>query len=225
MTGITDERVASTRHQGLGSDDVIDAALDLVERGGGEALTMRKLAAELGVAPTTIYWHVGNRDELVLAVVRRQAERHAAIRVRGRTPDERVLSAARNIWQNALAHRNITALASQAGATTLLELPLEVALVAELEAAGIRGAAARDALHSILAVIAGFLVLAWRRDDVVDELRPGALWARVDDDRLSARTLAALGRRSNPPELFDATMRAVVEGILATVRPDDGDSR
>jgi TetR/AcrR family transcriptional regulator, tetracycline repressor protein len=225
MTGITDERVASTRHQGLGSDDVIDAALDLVERGGGEALTMRKLAAELGVAPTTIYWHVGNRDELVLAVVRRQAERHAAIRVRGRTPDERVLSAARNIWQNALAHRNITALASQAGATTLLELPLEVALVAELEAAGISGAAARDALHSILAVIAGFLVLAWRRDDVVDELRPGALWARVDDDRLSAPTLAALGRRSDPHQLFDATMRSVVEGILAAVRLDDGDSR
>jgi hypothetical protein len=38
--------------------------------------------------------------------------------------------------------------------------------VAELEAAGVHGPAARDALRSILAVIAGFLVLAWRRDDV-----------------------------------------------------------
>ena len=59
----------STRHAGIERDDVIDAALALVESGGGDALTMRKLAAELGVATTTIYWHVGNRDDLVLAVV------------------------------------------------------------------------------------------------------------------------------------------------------------
>ena len=43
---------SSTRHAGLDRDDVVDAALALVEAGGGEALTMRKLAAELGVAET-----------------------------------------------------------------------------------------------------------------------------------------------------------------------------
>ena len=210
-------RTSSTRHQGLDRDDVVDAALELVERGGGDALTMRKLAAELGVSPTTIYWHIGNRDELVLAVVRRQAERQATTRVRGRSAQERVSSAARNIWRNALAHRNVTALATQAGATTLLELPLETTLVAELEVAGVRGVAARDALRSILAVIAGFLVLTWRRDDVPDELHPATLWAQVDDDRLSSQTLTALKGRSDPDKLFERTMRSVVEGILADV--------
>lgn len=216
---------SSTRHQGLDRGDVVDAALELVERGGGEALTMRKLAAALGVAPTTIYWHIGNREELVLAVVRRQAERQATTRVRGRTPQERVLSAARNIWRNALAHRNVTALASQAGATTLLELPLETALVAELEAAGVRGAAARDALRSVLAVIAGFLVLTWRRDDVAEELHPAALWAQVDDERVSPQTRAALGGRSDPEKLFEQTMRSVVAGILTDVEPSREEPR
>ena len=205
----------STRHAGLERDDVVDAALTLVESGGAEALTMRKLAAVLGVATTTIYWHVGNRDELVLAVVRRQAERQAASRVRGTTPAERITSAARNIWRNALAHRNITALASQAGATTLLELPLETALVVELEAAGMHGPRARDALRSLLACIAGFLVVAWRRDDVAEELRPATLWAGVEDDRLSDETRAALCEPSDVDRLFDTTLRAVVAGLLS----------
>jgi TetR/AcrR family tetracycline transcriptional repressor len=206
----------STRHAGLERDDVVDSALALVEAGGGEALTMRKLAAQLGVATTTIYWHVGNRDDLVLAVVQRQAERQAASKVRGTTPHARITSAARNIWNNALAHRNVTALASQAGATTLLELPLEVALVAELEAAGLRGEAARDALRSVLACVAGFLIMAWRREEgVPDQLRPAALWAAVDDGRLSGETIEAMGRPSDLDALFDSTLAAAVDGLLA----------
>jgi AcrR family transcriptional regulator len=206
---------SSTRHAGLDRDDVVDAALALVEAGGGEALTMRKLAAELGVAPTTIYWHVGNRDDLVLALVQRQAERQATTKVRGDTPSERIASAARNIWDNALAHRNVTALASQAGATTLLELPLEIALVAELEAAGLRGEAARDGLRSVLACVAGFLIMAWRREERVPaELRPAALWASVEDGRLSDETVDAMARPADLDALFDATIAAVVQGLL-----------
>jgi AcrR family transcriptional regulator len=206
----------STRHAGIERDDVVDAALALVADGGAESLTMRKLAAELGVATTTIYWHVGNRDDLVLAVVQRQAERQATTKVRGTTPATRIASAARNIWDNALAHRNVTALASQAGATTLLELPLEIALVAELEAAGLRGEAARDGLRAVLACVAGFLIMAWRREEQVPrELRPAALWAAVDDERLAEDTLAAMSQPTDLDALFDSTLAAVVDGLLA----------
>jgi AcrR family transcriptional regulator len=207
-----------TRHAGLERDDVVDAALALVEAGGPDALTMRKLAAELGVAPTTIYWHVGNRDALVLAVIQRQAERQASMRVRGSTNHDRVVSAARNIWRSALANRNVTALATQAGAVTLLELPLEVALLAELESAGVRGRVARDALRAILACIAGFLVTAWRREHLLpDELRAGSLWASVDDPRVSRDTLDSLAKPSDLDEVFDRTLDAVVGGILQEV--------
>jgi len=213
----------TTRHAGLDHDDVVDAALTLVESGGPDALTMRKLAAELGVAPTTIYWHVGNREQLVLAVIQRQAERQAATRVRGTTPASRIRSAAHNIWSSALAHRNVTVLANQAGATTLLELPLETALVAELEAAGVTGPAARDALRSILACIAGFLVLAWRTDDrVPPELSTAVLWSTVDDPRLGDATRTALVEPADPERLFGSTLSAVVDDILA---PASGGAR
>ncbi len=192
---------------------MIAAALAMVERGGGEALTMRRLAAELGVATTTIYWHVGNRNDLILALVKHQADRQATTPVVGDCAVDRITCAALNIWRNALAHRNVTALASQVGATTLLELPLEVALVAEIEAAGIHGAAARDGLRSILACIAGFLVVAWRRDNTAEELRPGHLWGQVEDGRISAETRAALAEPAGT-EVVESTIRSVVIGIL-----------
>lgn len=176
---------------------------------------MRKLAAELGVATTTIYWHVGNRDDLILAVIQRQAERQASTQVHGTTPEQRIASAARNIWRNALAHRNVTALASQVGATTLLELPLEAALVAELEAAGVVGEHARDGLRSILACVAGFLILAWRSDDrVPDRLRAAALWGALEGSPISEETRTALTEPSDLDTLFDATIASVVAGIL-----------
>ena len=176
---------------------------------------MRKLAAELGVTTTTIYWHVGHREDLVVALIRRLAEQQADVAVVGTTPRERVLSAARNIWTNALAHRNVTALAGQVGATTLLELPLEVTLAAELEAAGVRGAAARDALRAVLMCIAGFLVGAWRPAELAPPgLRPDVLWSTVDDPRLSAATAAAMAEPADLDALFDSTVGAVVDAHL-----------
>ena len=78
----------------------------LVEAGGADALSMRKLAAELGVATTTIYWHAGNRDELILAVVARVAEQTEPAEVTGDDLDgtEMALSDTRgtvtviNVW-------------------------------------------------------------------------------------------------------------------------------
>lgn len=205
----------TARRAGLDRDQVVDCALGLVEAHGADALSMRKLAAELGVTTTTIYWHVGSRDELIVAVIGRLAEQQAKVRVSGSTPRARVTSAARNIWRNALAHRNVTALASQVGATTLLELPLEVALVAELEAAGVTGKRARDALRSILMVVAGFLVGAWRRDHAAaPELRADVLWAAVDDPRISAATLAAIAEGPDLDALFDTAVRAVVDAYV-----------
>lgn len=208
---------ADTRHAGLDRDDVVERALALVEEHGGDALTMRRLAAELGVTTTTIYWHVGNRDELVLALLRRLAERQAAAEVVGDDPHTRVASATANIWHNARTHRNVTALANQVGATTLLELPLEVTLLAELESAGLHGAAARDALRSLLMVVAGFLVGAWRpHDRVPAELRPAALWADVRDHRVSPATLRAMTRPADVDKVFAATLEAVVAGLVPT---------
>ena len=52
----------------LSRDQVVATAVDLLRRYGLADLTMRRLARELGVAPGAIYWHVANKQELLVEV-------------------------------------------------------------------------------------------------------------------------------------------------------------
>lgn len=216
-TTTTSEASGTGRRAGLDRDDIVERALEMVEQGGAAALTMRKLASELGVTTTTIYWHVGDRDALVASVIERVAHRQAELVVKGASARDRVMCVARHVWRSALAHRNVTALAHQVGATSLLELPLEITLARELDAAGVHGEAARDALRAILMCIAGFLVVAFRsegRGAGSPRNQPHALWADVVDDSIAPATLAAM---RIPPELdplFETTVRAVVDSFV-----------
>jgi AcrR family transcriptional regulator len=200
---------------GLDRADMVDRALALVETLGPDALTMRRLATELDVTTTTIYWHVGSRDELVTEVVRLQARRQAARQVVGRTPRERVMSAARHVWDGALENRAVTSLAHRTGTTSLLELPLEIELARQLEAAGVTGARAAAALRSILTTVGGFLVLALRDETAIPEDRRGpSLWAAVDDPDLDVSTRTAMAEPPDLAALFETTVQTVVDSHL-----------
>jgi AcrR family transcriptional regulator len=56
----------SRRREPLTTDRIVAAAIRLVETEGGNALSMRRLAAHLGVAPASLYRHVESREALVL---------------------------------------------------------------------------------------------------------------------------------------------------------------
>ena len=53
----------------LHRDLVLRVAVDLADRIGVDALTMRRLAEQLGVVPMALYKHVANRDELLDGMV------------------------------------------------------------------------------------------------------------------------------------------------------------
>ena len=203
------------RRVGLEHADVVTRALELVETEGPSALSMRRLAAELDVTTTTVYWHVGSRDELIEAVVGLHSRRQAARPLTGGTPRERIMSAVRLVWDNAITHPAITSLAHQNGLTPVLGHPIEVALVRELEAAGVEGRAAADAMRSILMTVSGFLVAALRDPAAVPASRRAeTLWAEVDDPAISPGTVAALTTDADLPALFETTMHAVVDSHL-----------
>ncbi|HUW03415.1 MAG TPA: helix-turn-helix domain-containing protein [Acidimicrobiales bacterium] len=206
-----DAAVGTGRRTGLDRGDVLDAALDLVEREGAAALSMRRLATELDVATPTIYWHVGSRDELVAAVIRLQSTRLAEYVVDGTTPRERVYSAARHIWTSSIEHRAITSLAHQSGTSSLLGHHLEAALVGELEAAGLVGQEAADATRAILIAVGGSLVLALRDLSAYPaEYRPDALWA-TSDAPIAAETRDALRAEPDLDALSAVALRTVIE--------------
>ena len=54
---------------------VLDAAMARLDAAGADAVTFRGLARDLGVSPMALYGHVADKDELLLALVDRLAER------------------------------------------------------------------------------------------------------------------------------------------------------
>ena len=182
----------------LDRSEVVSVARELVRREGPDALTMRRLATALDVGTPTIYWHVGSRDELVAAVIDAQAERLAERPVEGRTARDRVLAAATHIYAGAVEERAITSLAHQTGTSARLLAGLEAALVVELEAAGLRGAALADAIRSILVVVTGSLVLTLRDYATRPGDRDAALWSGCDLEVLTTETLRAVVDRHVP---------------------------
>ncbi len=52
----------------LSREQVVDAALELVDHEGLDALSLRKLAVSLGVTPMALYWHVADKTALLDAL-------------------------------------------------------------------------------------------------------------------------------------------------------------
>lgn len=59
----------------LTRDDWAQAALDVIARGGIDAVAVETIAAKLGATKGSFYWHFENRDALIEAAVARWEER------------------------------------------------------------------------------------------------------------------------------------------------------
>ncbi|MGW1882039.1 TetR/AcrR family transcriptional regulator [Streptomyces sp. NPDC001970] len=206
----------------LSRDQVLEAAAGLVKQHGPDALTMRRLAAELGTAVTSIYWHVGNRESLLDALVERTVQEMGAIRPTGRTPAERIVSVARRLRRELRARPHLIAMVHERGLTKLMFLPAQRALVHEVHAAGLRGARAAEAVRAVQVQIVGF-VLVERNRERAPVQSPGEeeLWgtgngSTEDDPAEQDPALArALARPADPERLFAVSVRALVESLLS----------
>lgn len=194
---------------------IVDAALAVVETDGVDRLSMRKLAAELGIAPTSIYWHVGGREELLDAVVERYSSELVARAIRGRTPSARVIAVARQFRDDAIEHPELTTLAHERGLGATVALPLQLALARELTRAGLRGRRAGRAMRSILFTIGGFILLESRLGHVPPDRGSVALWRDVDDPSIDRGVLAEMRGPADFDRVFDDTLGALVASLLA----------
>src|SRR5258706_13986074 len=69
MDVVTEAGTTDERRTPLTRDRVLAAAVDLADRGGNEALSMRKLGQELGVDAMALYRHVRGKDDLLDGLV------------------------------------------------------------------------------------------------------------------------------------------------------------
>ncbi|MFF4351836.1 TetR/AcrR family transcriptional regulator [Streptomyces sp. NPDC001530] len=198
----------------LTRDEVLETAAGLVKQHGPDALTMRKLAAELGTAVTSIYWHVGNRESLLDALVERTVADLGVIRPTGRTPAQRILSVARALRRQLRDHPHLVAMVHERGLTERMFLPAQRALVHEVHAAGLRGARAAEVVRAVQFQVVGF-VLVERNRERAPVQRPAEqeLWGAeaAEDDPGLARALAG---PVDEERLFVASVGALVGALL-----------
>jgi AcrR family transcriptional regulator len=71
------------RQRGLSRERLVDAALELINGDGLEALSMRALADRLEVKAASLYWHVRDRRELLELLAESIVESIAPVRARG----------------------------------------------------------------------------------------------------------------------------------------------
>jgi AcrR family transcriptional regulator len=194
--------MASRQVPVLSRRDVTDAAIVLVERDGLSSLTMRRLAAELGCAPMSLYTHVRSRDDLVEAIIDRLIERLDLADVAGETWDQtvrRTLGSYRDLAVRLPASFELLALAPY---DTSPVAPHMAKVLGGLEQAGLDPDQARQILGIVDAYASGFLVV-WARSrarGVRDAEAPDAVVA-------SMRNL----------DMFDEGLEALIAGLDATL--------
>jgi TetR/AcrR family transcriptional regulator, tetracycline repressor protein len=202
---------AGERARPLTKDAVVDAALRIVEDAGVDALTMRRLADELGAAVTAIYWHVGNRDALLDELVARILAELGAVRGTGSDPPERIASLARSLRHKLLARPHLVGLAHQRGKTGAMFTPVQAALARELAALGITGAPAALTLRAIEHHVVASVVLerTAARGPAQGSTDPGA-WP---DGTADPELVAALAAPADRDAVFEYGLGALVASL------------
>lgn len=125
---------------------ILRSALQLVDEEGMGALSMRRLARELGVDPMAIYHHVPGKDALVAGLVEAVFEEMRVPGPEGGSWRERVRGFARAYRELARAHPNLVLeLVTDPGAAAAAALKATEALYEALSASGLP---ARDVVRA-----------------------------------------------------------------------------
>jgi TetR/AcrR family tetracycline transcriptional repressor len=194
---------------------LIDAARALVEADGVEGLSMRKVAADVGVAPTAIYWHIGGREALMHAVLDAMIADLPSLAARGSTPRTRIASLAAAMRSQVLATGPAHQLAAELGRGAELSFPAQVALAREVAAAGLSGHAAADAVRSVLFVVGGFIMI----EDNYRHRQPGSrttqeLWQAVGEPGIDDDLRTTMATPTDTNALFTFTVERLLDSLL-----------
>jgi AcrR family transcriptional regulator len=180
-----------TRRRGpkrsLTLEQVVDAALDVVDKGGPTALSVRSVATRLGVNPNALYTYVDSRAALERELVERVLAESDVALLAAPTRDwrGRILDYALSLREAMLRHPAVALLIMTApmdGPTALL---VGERLIEAFTQGGLAPAEASRASYALMVQVLGFLALEVAETEGRPPLPP-------EEERI-ARRRAALG--------------------------------
>jgi TetR/AcrR family tetracycline transcriptional repressor len=195
------------------ADRILAVAGDIVERHGVDALTMRRLSEDLGVAVTSIYWHVGNRDAVLDGLIDRLLDRMETIRAEGDAPVERTASLARQLRCTLLERQHLVGLAHERDRTPAMFLPVQQAMAIELAAVGLHGEGAATLLRALqVHVISSVLMDRAAARNASHGQVDRTLWPTDHPDR---ELVDALARPADYEIVFEFGLTALLSSVSA----------
>jgi AcrR family transcriptional regulator len=208
----------------LSRDEIVGAAVTLVEQGGPDALTMKALGAALGADPSAVYRHVQDKDELLRAVGDHLLNGVVEGLPGRRTWDDTVRTVCLRLRAALLARPQLADLTRSAPTRQRHELRLTEVLLSALVAGGFPPDRAAAAYHALIELTVGSATIdgttaamdpavrratyaAWRRD----------YQALPADEFPHCRAVAGHLYRGDADRRFRFALAALLHGLVATV--------
>jgi AcrR family transcriptional regulator len=221
--------------RGLDLDTIVGTATALADRAGLEAVTMRRLARELGVATMSLYTYIPGKDELIDLMVDAAYQRMPRADTTGQPWRQRLVTIADNNRALYLAHpwaATVSTLRPALGPGLMAKYEHELAA---LEGLGLTDLEMDDALTYLLSFVqanaraandARAAQLASAMDDRQWWAANAPLLARIVDERahpLAARVGnaagAAHGSAYDPDHAYRFGLDRVLDGLAAIIDP------
>jgi TetR/AcrR family tetracycline transcriptional repressor len=201
------------RGAGLTRAQILHAAIELMDGDGTGSLTMRALAARLGVESPALYWHFSGKDEICRAVVDAiGSELRLDVGTTGTAREQLVhhLAAIRRHW---LEHPSALELSLRFPPSAHGEVTRQgLALV---EALGVPSTASLDRYRALVWSVNGFVILEQRLHSSAHHrlVEPGGTrWSVSIEGEAGAG-----GGELDTEELFRQTIDLLLAGIAAEV--------
>ena len=211
------DRQAQRRKERISRDAIVAAAVQLLDREGLAALSMRRLAEELDTGAASLYWHVGSKDGLLDLVLDQ-------IIGENQVPDpdpprwqEQLKDVARDQRRISLRHPYVVRISIGRIPMGPNALQFSERVLAILRAGGLPPRLAMQGYLLLIATVNGFTVDETGVDDA-----PGAGANALPSDEASLQQVADMARdyiASLPAELFP-TMTALADEF-AFADPDE----
>ena len=209
--------------EALSRGRILEVALRLVDEKGMGALSMRRLGAELGVNPMSIYHHLPGKDAVISGLV---GMVFSGMRVR--YPDGSPWQDQVRAWAEAYrdlvrSHPNLVLeIVSNAAAVTEAVLPVNEPLYAALDESGLPPAEVVRAADSVVDFVHGFALAEgaqppghpFDRRELLERLETGAADVLPAMSRVF-KALTAEEARYDFDRGFDAGLDILLKGIEA----------
>jgi AcrR family transcriptional regulator len=199
---------------------IVARALEIIDADGLAALSLRRLADDLGVTPMSLYWHVQDKAVL-LELVGREVLAGVVMPARAGSWKDQLRDVHRAMLAGVLPHRNAVDLVIGRGRFGPEGLALFERILVILLDAGMTPASALVAYQSLNLFTLGFMATANRSPEFIAVQREGAAYMATLPEALfpSIRAVTPLLGQRPLEEQFEVGLDVVIEGIAARLAP------